>query len=58
MLVGQKVPITGPSGFFDLIPPWPVGILIWQARVPGKLNDFWEAEAVSPDAVAAAPKPA
>jgi hypothetical protein len=40
----KKVPITGWSGFFILIPY--VGVIVWLAKVQGKLNNFWEGQAL------------
>jgi hypothetical protein len=43
VLAAQKVPITGWSGFLNLI-PW-IGGIIWMAKVQRKLNNFWEGQA-------------
>lgn len=40
----KSVPITGWSGFLNLIPL--VGGLVWLAKVQGKLNNFWEGQQI------------
>jgi hypothetical protein len=39
---GKNVPITGWSGFLNLIPF--IGGLVWLAKVQGNLNNFWEGQ--------------
>jgi hypothetical protein len=43
ILAAQKVPITGWSGFLNLIPY--IGGLIWIGKVQANLNNFWEGQA-------------
>jgi len=54
---GQNPPVTGWSGFWNLVPY--VGLFIWQAKIQGALNNFWEGKqrtAAAPSA--SAPQPA
>jgi hypothetical protein len=51
---GQNIPITGWTGFLNLIPM--IGSIIWVAKVQSNLNNFWEAQGLA--AVASVPQPA
>lgn len=48
---GQDKPVSGPTGFWVLIPI--VGAFIWLFKVQGALNRFWETRGPAP-AIAAA----